>query len=229
MILKDTWLAKLLAQKLNPQAATEPLFLRSPDIASNPAKPAQVANGGEKHKVSSFYLTETVLAKFAPRSTNFTTGLNQCIDKYHINTPKRMAAFLGQLHVESGAFRYVKELWGPTDWQKKYEGHKGLGNLQPGDGKRFMGRGLIQITGRKNYRECSIALFGDTRLWDKPEMLETHDNACLSAGWYWFRHGINAMADEWELDKITRAINGRGMLHHDQRVKHSDAALKLLT
>lgn len=205
-------LDRLVKKEVPPPNADKP-------VLSLPKKPVP----------TSFYLTDPVLAKFAPRAINFTTGLNQCIDHYQINTPERMAAFLGQLWVESGAFRHVKELWGPSDWQKKYEGHKGLGNLQPGDGKRFMGRGLIQITGRKNYRECSIALFGDTRLWDKPDLLEQPDYACLSAGWYWFRHGLNSLADDWQLDRITRAINGAAKLHHDKRVEHSDRALKLLS
>lgn len=178
---------------------------------------------------SKFYLTDEVLQKFAPRAVAFSNGLNLCVDKYQINTPKRAAAWLGQVHVESGAFRYVRELWGPSDWQRKYEGHKGLGNTEPGDGFKFRGRGLIQTSGRKNTLEVSMALFGDARLLDKPQLLEQYDNAALSAGWYWFRHGLNALADNWRLDDITRAVNGRGMLHHKERVAQSERALKLLS
>ncbi len=75
-----------------------------------------------------------------------------------INTPARAAAFLAQVGHESGQLRYLREIWGPTPAQVRYEGRADLGNAQPGDGKRFMGRGLIQITGRKNYADCGAAL-----------------------------------------------------------------------
>lgn len=178
---------------------------------------------------SKFFLSDDQLAKFAPRAVNFSNGLNMCVDKYEINTPRRAAAFLGQLHIESGGFKFTKELWGPTKWQVKYEGHKGLGNTQPGDGFKFRGRGLIQMTGRKNNLEVSLALFGDARLLDTPELLELPDNAALSAGWYFYRHGLNALADKWEIDKITRAINGAGMLHKEERRKQSERARALLS
>ena len=215
MWTKNSLLAGVLAKMLRNEAATVPPFLR-PEV---------------KPEVSKFFLSDEVLAKFAPRAVNFANGLNLCVDRYQINTPKRAAAWLGQVYVESGGFRYVRELWGktPSEWQRKYEGHKGLGNTEPGDGFKFRGRGLIQTTGRKNTLEVSRALFGDARLLDTPELLEQPDNAALSAGWYWFRHGLNALADNWRLDDITRGVNGRGMLHHKDRVEQSERALKLLS
>src|SRR5690606_17393021 len=73
-----------------------------------------------------------------------------CIE-FEITAPTRLAAFLAQVGHESGGFVYAREIWGPTEAQKRYEGRKDLGNTQPGDGSRFRGRGLIQITGRANY------------------------------------------------------------------------------
>ena len=126
-----------------------------------------------------------------------------------INTPARIAAFLAQVGHESGQLRYVRELWGPTLAQRGYEGRADLGNTQPGDGKRFLGRGLIQITGRVNYRACGIALGLD--LETQPELLETPANAAASAAWFWLSNGLNRFADQ-DTDaafvQLTRRING---------------------
>ena len=82
-------------------------------------------------------------------------------------------------------------------------------NFIAGDGKRYKGRGLIQITGRDNYRSCSSALCGDPDiLLAHPEMLETVAMACESAAWWWSDHGLNALADAGQFDRITRRING---------------------
>ena len=72
-----------------------------------------------------------------------------------LNEPAVLAQFLAQVMHESGGLRYVREIWGPTKAQARYEGRKDLGNTQPGDGKRFMGRGYVQITGRTNYQKAS--------------------------------------------------------------------------
>ena len=125
-------------------------------------------------------------------------------DEWAINTPERQAAFLAQIGQESGCFAFVRELAGG----KAYEGRIDLGNTEPGDGQRFMGRGLIQITGRTNYARCSLALFGDTRLVDKPELLEQPTAAARSAGWFWKTHGLNELADVGDFLEITKRING---------------------
>lgn len=84
------------------------------------------------------------------------------------------AYILGTAHHETGGFKYLREIWGPTPAQKKYEGRADLGNTQPGDGKRFMGRGLVHITGRRNYADWSkrlgIDLVGNPALAEKPEI-----------------------------------------------------------
>lgn len=131
---------------------------------------------------------------------------------YGIDTRKRLAAFLAQIGHESGSFRYVREIWGPTDAQRRYEGRKDLGNTQPGDGERFKGRGFIQITGRFNYaktRDRLAALFPDVPDFEQePERLEEVQWACLSACDYWHSRGLNELADADEFERITKKING---------------------
>lgn len=131
---------------------------------------------------------------------------------YGIDTPARLAAFLAQISHESGAFRRVREIWGPTDVQRRYEGRKDLGNTQPGDGERFKGRGFIQTTGRFNYAKTRDRLrerFGDVPDFEQdPEALEEMRWACLSACDYWDSRGLNALADAGNFEQITRRING---------------------
>src|SRR6185503_12838834 len=89
--------------------------------------------------------------------------------EYGILQPQRIAMWLAQIGHESGGFVYTREIWGPTPAQSRYEGREDLGNTQPGDGKRFIGRGLIQTTGRANYQATGNALGVD--LIAHPEML----------------------------------------------------------
>lgn len=135
----------------------------------------------------------------------FLFPINEAMDLFEINTPIRQAAFLAQIAHESGSFRYVKEIATGA----AYEGRKDLGNVQPGDGVRYKGRGLIQITGRANYRACSIAMYGDPDiLLGHPEMIETVVGAAHSAAWWWSAHGLNEFADAGRFERITRVING---------------------
>ncbi len=124
-----------------------------------------------------------------------------------IDTPIRQAMFLAQIGHESGHLRYVKEIWNPAQcpWQAKYEGRKDLGNTQPGDGERFMGRGLIQITGRANYRACGDAL--GLPLEEHPQMLEVPQFAAASAGWFWQANKLNRWADIGDFDGVSDVIN----------------------
>ena len=124
-----------------------------------------------------------------------------------IDTRLRIAAFLAQIGHETQSLQYVKELGGPT-YFSKYDGREDLGNLQKGDGARFPGRGLIQVTGRANYLECSMALFGDDRLINKPELLEAPEHAAASAVWFWNKKGLNKLADASRITDMTRKING---------------------
>jgi putative chitinase len=128
--------------------------------------------------------------------------LNNAMEEFGINTPAREAAFLAQVAHESGSFRYTLELADGS----AYEGRKDLGNTQPGDGRRYKGRGLIQITGRANYAECAKAL--GLPLLERPEILEQAGPAARSAAWFWASRGLNELADAGNFDRITRRING---------------------
>ncbi|MFK7670954.1 glycoside hydrolase family 19 protein [Pseudomonas lundensis] len=136
----------------------------------------------------------------------FAPVLNTAMNRYQIVGAKRVAAFIAQIGHESGQLKYVKEIWGPTAAQARYEGRADLGNTHSGDGSKFRGRGLIQITGRANYKACGEALGLD--LIRQPELLEKPQHACMSAAWFWASRGLNTMADAGQFDKITQRING---------------------
>lgn len=138
---------------------------------------------------------------------------------------QRVAAFIAQIGHESGQLRYVRELWGPTAAQARYEGREDLGNTTPGDGFRFRGRGLIQVTGRANYMECGEALGLD--LISQPELLEQPEWAAKSAAWFWSTRGLNGLADAGAFDKITRRING-GRNGLAERLDFYDRAKRVL-
>jgi putative chitinase len=144
-----------------------------------------------------------------------------------INTRLRIAAFLAQIGHESGSLFYVKELGGPS-YFAKYDGRKDLGNTQQGDGAKFCGRGLIQVTGRANYGRASQALFSDDRLLKTPELLEQPEWAAKSAVWYWSTRNLNALADADRFTDITKAINGgtNGLEDRKARYKYALTVLK---
>ncbi|MBV4478663.1 glycoside hydrolase family 19 protein [Pseudomonas khavaziana] len=142
----------------------------------------------------------------------FISAINSAMLNRDINTPKRIAAFLAQIGHESAELRYVREL-GSDQYLSKYDtGNLAarLGNTPEadGDGQRYRGRGLIQITGRRNYLTCSQALFGDDRLLRQPQLLEQPQWACESAAWFWQSNGLNELADKNQFTTITRRING---------------------
>ena len=136
----------------------------------------------------------------------FVPVLNTAMNRYQIVGTKRVAAFIAQIGHESGQLKYVKEIWGPTAAQARYEGRKDLGNTVAGDGSKYRGRGLIQITGKNNYRACGEALGLD--LIAQPELLEKPQHACMSAAWFWASNGLNTLADAGKFDAITQRING---------------------
>ena len=155
----------------------------------------------------------------------FVSALNTAMNHYQIVGLKRMAAFIAQIGHESGQLKYVKEIWGPTKAQAKYEGRADLGNTVKGDGSKYRGRGLIQITGRANYEACGEALALD--LINQQELLEKPQHACMSAAWFWASRGLNTLADEGQFDKITRRINGGQNGAVDRQALY-DKALKVL-
>ena len=140
----------------------------------------------------------------------FVSVLNTAMVRYQIVGPLRMAAVIAQIGHESGQFRYVREL-GNDQYLSKYDTGslaKRLGNTPEadGDGQKYRGRGLIQITGRANYMTCGEALGID--LIKQPELLEKPQHACMSAAWFWATKGLNTLADAGQFDKITQRING---------------------
>lgn len=101
-------------------------------------------------------------------------------------------------------------------------GLKNLGNSQPGDGWRFRGRGLIQVTGRSNYTAASKALYGDEQvLLNEPEILSEPDGAIRSACWFWNSRNLNAHADREDIVTVTRLINGGNKGLDDRRARYT--------
>lgn len=146
--------------------------------------------------------------------------INECLEKYQINTNKRIACFLAQIGHESCSFVFVKELASGL----AYEGRHDLGNNQDGDGVKFKGRGLIQITGRNNYQTLSESFQVD--FINKPELLEQPEFATLSAGWFWDKKRLNQLADVGKFKEITKTING-GFNGLDDRIKRLEHAKKV--
>lgn len=136
------------------------------------------------------------------RIVQFYEYLRYAMAEYEIDTPLREAAFVAQIAHESGELRYTKEIASG----EAYEGRADLGNTEPGDGKLYKGRGLIQLTGRANYDLLSDE-FGIDFL-DCPELLETPEWASRSAAWWWFKRGLNELADKEDFKRITKIING---------------------
>lgn len=137
-----------------------------------------------------------------------TASLNDVFEKYSINTPLRVCHYLAQILHETGGFVYKEEVWGNTKAQLGYDTRTDLGNTPEldGDGKRYKGRGDLQITGRTNYKAISKALGVDFLL--KPELLITEPYCSLCGGWFWDRNGLNRFADMDNLNAITKRING---------------------
>jgi putative chitinase len=142
----------------------------------------------------------------AQDAAKFVDIIDDVLEEFEINTPMRMAAFLSQVAHESGHLHYLKEIWGPTPTQSRYEGRADLGNDEPNDGKKFMGRGLLQVTGKANY--CKVGDQLGIDLIDYPEQLEQPEYALKSACLYWNDHNLNTLADAGDIKTITRRING---------------------
>lgn len=170
-------------------------------------------------------MTPELLQKAMPysgaRAFTFAAPLTNAMAEFGIDTPQRQAAFLAQVSHESGSLRYTLELASGN----AYEGRADLGNVQAGDGVKFKGRGLIQITGSANYRSCGNALGID--LVGSPELMERPDIAARSAGWYWKAHNLNQYADKDAFGSLTKAING-GYNGLDERCAAWRAACRAL-
>ena len=179
-------------------------------------------------------LTDSALQQIMPTLTEakrqlYLPFINKVMEIYEINTSLRASAFLAQIAHESGELRFMQELWGPTPAQKRYEppGKKAteLGNTQAGDGRRYKGRGAIQITGRANYKKYGDLLGVD--LVGNPDLAATPQYAFSTAGLFWKLNGLNEMADVQDFIAITKRING-GTTGLNERQKYYDIAMNAL-
>jgi len=173
-------------------------------------------------------------------------------DKYSINTLNRQACFIGQCMHESGGFKLLEEnlhyssgalmrTW-PSRFpdqdtadkfannpekiaNKVYSGR--MGNVEDGDGWKYHGRGLIQLTGKDNYANCGSGLGVD--LLSNPEWVATPEYAALSAGWFWNKKGLNDLADTMDIETMTKRINGGTLGIDDRKAKIRMVMQKLAT
>lgn len=157
-------------------------------------------------------------------------SVQEALVRCHCDNPNRISSWMAQVGHESNGLLWFRELWGPTPDQLTYEGRKELGNTIPGDGRRFLGRGPIQLTGRGHYQRLSDWAY-DQKLvparnffTDNPEQLESDKYGFLGVIWYWTvaRPTINTMSDHKDLEGVTRAINGglNGLTDRRNRWNH---------
>lgn len=202
-----------------------------------------------------FILTREQLAQLIPGNpyiAEWYEALEQCLPDYDINTPKRVASFLAQCAHESGGFRAIKEnlnykaaslrkvfpKYFPTDElaaayaqkpemiaNRVYGGRMGNGDEHSGDGYRYCGRGLIQLTGKDNYTRFSESI--ETAVEDVPEYLATFEGCVQSAAWFWEANNLNQYADSGDILTMTKRING-GTIGLEDRMKHYEHALHIL-
>jgi putative chitinase len=166
-------------------------------------------------------------------------------DKFEVNTPERIAGFLAQIGHESGGFRFTSEnlnyraealtrLW-PSRFppgvaesyamqpekiaNRAYCDRMGNGDEASGDGWKYRGRGLIQLTGKDNY--AAFSLDADNEALVNPDLVAEPELAALSAGWFWKKNGLNALADVKDIVGMTRRINGGTNGLDDRQMRYS--------
>ena len=187
-----------------------------------------------------------------PYAEHWYEALEQLLPDYEINTPERIAAFVAQCAHESGGFKFIKEnlnykaaslrtVFGkyfPNDdlanaYAKKpemianrvYASRMGNGDEHSGDGYRYCGRGLIQLTGRSNYENFAASL--DISPEEAADYLGTFEGAAQSACWFWESNNLNSVADAGDIKKMTKIING-GYIGLEDRMAHYQHALQIM-
>jgi putative chitinase len=205
--------------------------------------------------MSDFILSRAQLAQLLPSNPyldHWYHALEQALPDYDINTPQRVAAFMAQCAHESGGFRALKEnlnyravtlrkvfpKYFPNDdlanayagkqemiANKVYANRMGNGDEHSGDGFRYCGRGLIQLTGKNNYQNFADSI--ETPVEDVPEYLATFEGAVQSACWFWEANNLNQFADTGDILTMTKRING-GTIGLDDRKAHYQHALHVL-
>lgn len=200
-----------------------------------------------------FDFTEDKFAQLISNNTQeWYQALVNNLPLYDINTPERVAAFIAQCAHESGGFRRLKEnlnykweslrrvfpKYFPTDELAQEYAHKpeqianriygsrmGNGDESSGDGFRYCGRGLIQLTGKNNYTKFAESM--GMAVEDVPALLETYDGAVKSACWFWSSNNLNQWADAGDILTMTKRING-GTIGLEDRIKHYNHAMEVL-
>lgn len=160
------------------------------------------------------------------RAQVFAPYLEYAMREFGITTPQRQAAFLAHVCHESGSLRYTREIASGAEYDVGAKAVS-LGNTpaDDGDGERYKGRGLLQITGRANYERCGAALNMD--LISNPALLESPAAATRASAWWWREHGCNELADRDLFGQLTKTING-GYTGLDDRIKHWLRARRVL-
>jgi len=193
-------------------------------------------------------LLERIIVK-NPHIDHWYEALSKILPDYDINTPARVAAFLAQCAHESGEFRFIQEnlnykaeslrkvfpKYFPSDdlaqaYAKKpemianrvYANRMGNGDEHSGDGYRYCGRGLIQLTGKNNYSKFAESI--DTPVEEVTEYLGTFEGAIQSACWFWETNNLNKWADAGDIKQMTKIING-GYIGLEDRISHYEHAL----
>lgn len=151
-------------------------------------------------------LGDIMLQAGPARISRYLEPLNVAMSDAQIDTPARLAMWLAQIAHESGELRYTEEIASGA----AYEYRRDLGNTRPGDGVRYKGRGLLQVTGRDSYGRCSRWMSGNENLFlDSPEMLANDPLfACRSAAWVWIDKALNPATDRADILTVTKRING---------------------
>lgn len=155
------------------------------------------------------------------RAALFLDALNETMMVYEIDTPERQAAFLSQIAHESMSLLYTEEI----ATGHAYEGREDLGNTEVGDGVKFKGHGLLQLTGRDNHQR--YADHHGMSLDDTLVYLQTIEGATDVAGWFWWTHDLNKWADRGDFKRITRIING-GFNGYQDRLAYYERAKSVL-
>lgn len=174
-------------------------------------------------------ITESLIRQIAPNVSRanlpgFVADFNRWAAEFGVTTPLRVAHFLAQVLHESGELRYTEEIASG----KAYEWRSDLGNVYKGDGVRFKGRGYLQITGRANYQAYARSKWCVGDLMSHPEWLAKSPGNTKSALWFWWKNGLNALADNDDLRAVTRRVNG-GLNGYSQRADYYKLARQILT
>lgn len=193
-----------------------------------------------------------IAAGLAPtQARQFAEPLAAACARFAIDTPARLAGFIAQCRIESAGFTRLEEglsystperiravfpsrvpslgdaarlVRNPQALANRvYSGRLGNGDEASGDGWRYRGRGIVQLTGRANYADAAASL--GRKYVEQPELVALPPDACLTAAWFWHTRKLNLLADSAQWDAITRSVNGPAMLHAAERRQYAEQAL----